>query len=655
MHGWVARSFVVASVAFAMFVGAPLTACTSLDGLSGGASPEPRARDGGSSGDSAACGGGDLSRDHANCGACGNVCGAMEHCLAGSCAPGCPDHAVYVSADGNDNNGGCTTDAPKRTIGAALALLKTLAAEAHEVRVCRGSYSESVVLDYPASLAGGYECTTWKRSAGYGSPTFDGVNETVVTGGADAAIPPLTVSKVTGVVVDGITFRAKDTSGPTRSRGALVSAAKVTFSSTKITAGGGEITGSPASVGLLVEQASDVTFDRSIAEGGSGRNTGGGYGSAGIFLASREANIRVTESRIDGGSGRVASGSGSVGLYVSEGKLTNVERSTISGGKGRTEIGSATYGLLYFASGAGADIDIIGNAITGGSGSCPSCATTGVAVSTKGRVRVHGNRISGGDIDPDVAGEMSFDGLRLTDFANADIQNNFVFSGNATSKFTSGDVTAITLERGATALVANNTIGLGPTSTNKGTAVQTNTPDVTFVDNVFFHAGTTFASAVGVDACSGSRSYRLRNNLWFGFRDASPIVSVDAIENGACTKARTVATRADTLASVLGPTLGAGGIQGNLRVAGACGTDTKCTAVSACTSGPACLPTLLAGWDAASAGGLFEEGWKLRDGVACTIAKGGATIAGLSPTDLYGATRTDPRSLGAHEQDGACQ
>src|SRR5262245_14566031 len=111
----------------------------------------------------------------------------------------CP--VLYVSASrGNDANSGCSTGNPKHSIGAALSAL-TL--DTREVHVCRGEYMEpGIALTLP--LYGGYDCTTWQRTATYGYPSFDGTNETVLLGvGVDSAV----TVKSGSVVLDGVTVK----------------------------------------------------------------------------------------------------------------------------------------------------------------------------------------------------------------------------------------------------------------------------------------------------------------------------------------------------------------------------------------------------------------------------------------------------------------
>jgi hypothetical protein len=629
-------------------------ACVGLDGLAGGATPggtNAVLPDGGRDNPCAK----DLDGDHDNCGACGTICGGMEHCLAGTCAPGCPDHTVYVSADGNDNASGCTTATPKRTVGAAIALLKTLGAQKHEVHMCRGEYDEAVLLDYPTSILGAYECSTWKRSPSYGAPTFDGVNETVVRG--TTTVPPLTALAIEGVFVDGVTLRAKDATTKRIPAAIVASRANVKLSNAKLLAGNGQANDSPGSVGLVVDTDAFADVSGSVVDGGGATNTSsGGYGSAGIFITAKGGGVHVTNARVTGGSGVVNGGTGSAGILALGGSTASiVETSNVNGGSGRTGGGSGSYGIGFFGA-TTSDITVTGSFIDGGTSSCPKrCAITGLATSAIGKVTITGNRIAGGEVKSDMLGDITFTGLHLTGYANADVQNNSVFSGNTKETF-GGLGRAIQLTRGGNALVANNTFALGPSKSGAGSVVVASSTTATFADNLLLDGSSvTAAAAIDLDACDG-RSYALQSNVFVGFPDRDALLQLSKGTTGTptgCTSA-TSSTTVDALETVASGAFGPSKASGNRRIAAGCSGDTKCAASAECTNGPSCIPSVLTAWTKATAGDLLGAGWKLRTGVSCAIAKGGTSGPGLLMVDGYGVPRTDPRSIGAHEYDGSC-
>ncbi len=406
-------------------IAASNNACTALDGLAGGGSDLPVTPDDGGPRPNPCQK--NLDDDHDNCGACGASCGAVEHCLAAKCAPGCPDHTIFVSADGSDNASGCTRATPKRTIGAAMAFLKTVSAQKHEVHVCRGVYAEAVVLDYPTSILGGYECSTWQRSPSYGGPTFDGINESVVTG--TPASSPLTIATVQNVKVDGLTLRVQDTT---------------------------------------TMRVPAVT-------------------------ANRSARAALSNVKVSGSGGVVSGGTGSVGLLALGGSAASTfERCNIDGGTGRTGVGSASYGIGLF--GDAADVTIKSSAVNGGNGICEaSCSTTGVAVSTKGKITLLANRIHGGEAKSASLDPISFAGVRLSDYASADVQNSFVFAGN-TKKAFGATPTALELRGGGTALVAQSSLAVGPSTTGKGSLLRASTKAGTFANNDPTTAGGLLAN-----------------------------------------------------------------------------------------------------------------------------------------------------------------
>lgn len=583
-------------------------ACSDLGGLTGGPE-EPGSGPGGTDD-------GDGDKD--------------GECDDDACLPE-PADVIYVAEGGNDTNDGKTPGAPKRTIGGAIALLKTTAAPNFEVHVCRGTYRESVTLDYTTSLKGGYECSTWKRADG---------NETIVE--APAGSPALAVTSVSGVVVEGLTLRASD-AGAARSVAVLVGAgASVKLTADRIVGGGGTGKFSPASAGVLLENGGAAEIEKSFVEGGSAVNEGGGYGSAGVAIAIGKehagSTLRIVASEIRGGSGAVASGTGSVGILALYGSVGAIENNVVDGGTGKSGGGTSSAGAII--SNNTGDVSFLSNKVYGGSGSCTgACTVIGASVSPKGKATVHGNRIVAGEVST-PGNDARFVGLTVNDASMADIQNNQIFTGNAKRVIT-GYAGALETRGLGTALVGQNTLVLGSTLGGSGTALTFDAKQGTIANNLFLGTGGTVDHAVRVSSCREAKVVSFRNNAWAGFAESKPILAIDKTNPTTtylCTTAATTAMTAANAESALTTAYPGITVAGNQRL------PTSVTVAS-----------LLGAWTESNANDLLGSGWKLAPTAACSVVEGSGDVGGLLPTDAFGAARTDPRSLGASESDGACQ
>lgn len=95
----------------------------------------------------------------------------------------------------------------------------------------------------------------------------------------------------------------------------------------------------------------------------------------------------------------------------------------------------------------------------------------------------------------------------------------------------------------------------------------------------------------------------------------------------------------------------------DLDLRASCALDLTCRTTPQCTTaGAPCIGAVLATWDDASFGNktLLGDGFALAPAVTCAVAKPStADVFGVT-LDLAGLARTDPKSLGANERDGAC-
>jgi hypothetical protein len=281
---------------------------------------------------------------------------------------------VYVSATtGNDaTNDGLSPSRPKKTIVAGLSAAK--AAHSIEVHVCRGTYNEyGLNLNAALSLKGAYDCTTWTRTAAYGYPSFDRVNETVIESGNSSMPAALLVSGTvpSSVVVDGFTIR-----------------------------GGSAGTGDPT-IGIAVQDGASPVLSNNDIHGGAGTQSADAgtdagtvaYGSVGVLLTGT-GTPNVHDDAISGGS----SPSSSIGI-LSEVSLTKAGNNplanvTVSGADLTLMVSAKSDGIVLQG---GASADILQSDVYANGTPSPMCQIShGVYDLATGDVTLVGDRIFGG-------------------------------------------------------------------------------------------------------------------------------------------------------------------------------------------------------------------------------------------------------------------
>jgi hypothetical protein len=345
--------------------------------------------------------------------------------------------------------------------------------------------------------------------------------------------------------------------------------------------------------------------------------------------------VKVVESEIRGGGGSVSSGTGSVGILALYGTASSIEKNVIDGGTGKSGAGTASAGAILSTTG---DVAFIGNKVHGGNGSCTgACSVLGASLSSDGKVTVHGNRIVGGEVSA-PGKEGRFVGLGVNDSPNADIQNNQIFTGNTKHAITSYAGALDTRGLG-TVIVGQNTLVVGSTLAGTGTALTLDAKQGSVANNLFLGAGATIDYAVRVNSCKDAKVVSFRNNAWAGFPEAKPILAIDKTNPTStylCTTAATTATTAAAAESALTTAYPGVTVAGNQRLT-------------------ASVASLLGAWNESNASDLLGSGWKLADSATCAVVEGSTEVGGLAPTDVFGTPRTNPRSIGATESDGACQ
>ncbi len=645
-----------------------LVACGSFGGND---APTPADGGSGDAGDAGACETSVLD-DPLNCGACGHACASADACIKGTCTAACA--VIYVAPDGDDGRSGCAPSEAKRTLGSAIAVVKAEGAAKHtEIHACAGTYRESrLTLDVAVSLQGGYGCTTFVRSPTYGYPMFDGTNETIVENADALSAATLVVSGPaidTSVIVDGLTLRGSTTATALSSALLVANGASPLLSNNHLVgaATGGKPLLTPTSGLQIASGASpDVTHNR--IEGGAGVSASAS-GSVGVSLLADGGIPHIHANVIGGGSG---SGTpyGSIGLEISGAKPltgpTAIDGNTIDGGTGTSVnvAGAAVVGALLDTD---AEMALVGNRIYAGTGTCAvdgPCAAYGVS-STAPRVRIEANRIYGGDLIRAATGMTFLVGVATSKAAQAVIVNNMIHTGNKTKTTLASIVYGIQVLGGSGAVVAHNTLVTAPSSAAESAQlvlVDHGAKEVSVDNNLLVGTGSNAAEfAVSVSPCNGASLASLRNNAFVSTGEVLSVITSKPLgAPDACDSAANYATI--TQAEMAQNNAAAATASGNVRVVplSECVDDmpnsSKCLSPPPCAAAyPACITTVLASFDLATAGfaELDGPGWKLRDHGVCPVMNGGFDLTATVPTDFFGAKRVAPVSIGAHE-DHVC-
>jgi hypothetical protein len=554
--------------------------------------------------------------------------------------PGCPDQILYVSGSGDDANDGCTPDTPKQTVRGAIAYVKTVGAIGHEIRVCRGTYSEAqIVVDYPVRLMGGYECTTWKQTPTYGYPTFDTTNETVLVNAAPAADATATLA-VRGaqvgadVVIDGFTVEGTQESGD-NSVGVLIEdGARPTLSNNVVRGGAG-----PAlSAAVDIRGGAGPDIQRCSLQGGAAAFT------FGVLVADSvphlHQNVIVGGHASFGGTGFAISSVSALSLDAASG--TAVELNDIVGNLGPG-------GAVGVSVGGEMSVELRRNVIQGGAVDGANEAR-GVVASTSGTMTIHANRI--------VAGTRGFGlgarptvlvGVDLYGTHDSEIVNNRIHGGVVSGP---GHTYGIQLMAEGT-FVAHNTIFAG--ISESGTGILVGSPvDLEIQNNLLVGGGDAGFGLVLPD-CGGSLA-SLENNAFVNHGSGAASVQT----RSGCPSG--VMLRVWEAEAALAMGYPGADVENNVDVAADCDPETpwKCADVDACapaSASDACVQSIFAAWTADEAGVpelLMPEGWALADPSPCAISQGGRDPSTPVAVDALGVRRTSPLSIGARELDTEC-
>ncbi|MFT3838691.1 MAG: hypothetical protein QM723_17055 [Myxococcaceae bacterium] len=451
---------------------------------------------------------------------------------AGNCpALGPVGSAIYVSSDGGSdtNDGGLAS--PLRTITAGLAAASAIGAS--EVRVCSGTYRERVQMTDPAvSLRGGFDCVTGQRIAGCFDPSLPrgfpapnlGALATTIIDPGDAG---------TGVVTTvSIAFTG----------GAAGSNPQLDFFTIVGSDGGDETRAVDVSVGLGVRP---VISNNAIIGG----STSCQLNQCNVGLRSSGGNMMVEWNFISGGAGTGGNvDCASCGVVVAGDALLQLNNNLIEGGTGSVTAGTGSVGLLLAATTAlTGPLSLKLNDISGGAGTCtaPECSgTIGVEVLPQdtAAVLLERNQIFG--TRPDVRGGGASTGVLVATPGTVQVSGNKIFSG--LSSDTGSLLVGVDLEAaGGQFEVTNNMIyagdPLGPTTLAPAGLVygdhQTG-GSVMVAHNAIVAIGSSGASAVQVRADSSRSTGTL--DLIDNILASNGVINTTAIELGQCPSAAPV-------------------------------------------------------------------------------------------------------------------
>jgi hypothetical protein len=627
----------------------------------------------------------DTSSSHAG-GAAGaaGVAGA-----AGADASGQPECAeLHVSPLGDDASSGCLPH-PKKTINAALEVARS-SKVVTGIRVCAGTFHEQVVLDTVVDLRGGYSCSDWKRPVGYGFPTFDPAQRTVV-GGNVAEYALRITNQAASSLVEGLMI-----SGPTavtEKDGVAVrvdAGAKPHISNCFIQAGPTFSFDGDGSVGVRVGTGATPEIDSNRIDGGSGRtNSPKGVGRAAIVVESASPFIHDNDIRGGASAPQSSDGIGSAGVVVRGASVmmhapgNPLRGNVIHGGDGIGPLGGlASSGVVVVDE---SSVDILQCAIEPGrslgTGELLPDGTLGTAVQLRGVqfdstgvLRVLQSRIYGGDLsNPAHLNEGFRAGVWVENAASFLCENTVIHAG-AADHAPGGEGSpnfAIRLGFTKAPVVRHSSLYSGPSGyPTVGTAVKLD-PGVTgaVIENNLLAADTNWNEPFYVEKCATAGVFdQVKNNLLFnsgsdddhieslfgyGYKPGKPCGDWQGIESIA-----DMETHLTTSCTKDGPTpackaLGGTIASGNKTLRADCGGDPGCISWAQCGSDSlACMKSVFSSWTAPDKPGyvaLFGEGWKLSPSLPCVIAKSSLDLG--VQVDLLGNARTDAPSMGAFEQD----
>lgn len=567
---------------------------------------------------------------HGSTGGAGGAGGGPLTCTGGPCS----DCILYVDPTAAGGGNGCSPTAPLNTITQAISVAKSYKVKGYEVHACAGSYMEGpLLLDYPVSLRGGYDCTRFERPPSFGYPNWIS-SQTIILPSVNQGLPEtLAIAGIGGeTIVDGLTVVAPK--GGSLSYGVALKDASPTLADVDVIGGQASV----ISGGILVDGGTP-TITRCAATGGTSPTS--------LGLVVTAGTPKIVENKIAGGAG--------ADLAVGLGVLTDdavdltgpnsIEDNAITGGAPFAT--TVSYGVWVAGKSvavATASIDLEGNTVDAG---FSAGGLRGIGVYTTGKVKLSKNRVTGGHSQGKVGGAVV--GVESTSSAAIELTNNMIHGGDpgqvaSTAITTNG---AVVIDTKGAAVLAHNTIEGGQDGLVLPFAVALQNGAFHIVNNVVASTGGAQTSGLVVAQPCQTAIVELNDNLFF---DATFLATF--YYNPTCMNTPVNATTISELEAGVGLLYAGAGVvvSGNRSIAGNC-TD-KCASIPQCEmmAHPCLEGQLFEKWGGNDgADTLMTTGWKLGPGVACSITQCGAVVADV-PLDLYGTKRDAPVSAGAHER-----
>jgi hypothetical protein len=582
---------------------------------------------------------------------------------------------VFVSWSlGADTNDGLSMARPKKTIASAIAAAGALSGP--EVHVCTGTYVESALaLTSAVTLKGAYDCATWTRTAAYGYPTFDKVNETIIQNasyGAQAMTLNVAGTVPSSVVIDGFTIQGAAPSAQVTGATSGVTvqgAASPVLSNDIITGGGGmaqsDASAAPfaASVGLSIlgGASPEVAFDQ--ISGGAGVG-GASYGSVGAYLASTGTPY-LHDDKITGGTSGV-----SAGLYTAT-TATAAGRNPLSGlvVKGADDgfaVSTSSAGIVMSGS---ASVDVVASDVYGNDKPSGTCSSWGVLATTSGAVRLSGCRVYGGSCEPSTYTDdtvLTY-GIYASGTGSLEADNCMIHAGEGSPEIVDKEEYVLSLTSSAAVYNAEKLTLNFDTLYVRGPKNDTNPATGPLIDErlngIWFAGGSATVEntlLVGGNSVSNLAT-ATTSALW-----TVSCMGVTRIEHSVLANFDQAIWCDNSMPLTGGFDALTGTYSADLSPLGSAAT-ADFVADSPNQTCDLCPTSVFANWSASddglsalfsstqTGGGTARKGWALAPSTPCTIAQGGVSTSTLPLTDINGVTRSaSTPTVGASEFSGTC-